>query len=138
MAHNFLSEYISDEEWESIRNDPERRNKAAERYIKLVHRELKSIDKELAKNTMMKDRTRQRKLDIGMTYLAEAILDVIKDEGRRTDGSVSTTRINKVLGFNANWEREMCRSVLVFMAENGEIVDENGGAPGAGMWRIVR
>lgn len=129
-----LSRYISEEELENIRNDKEQRNEAYKGYIKLVERELEKIEQE--RKTMMKARTRQRKLDIGMTYLAEAILEVIKDEGIKTDGKVSTNRINDVLEFDTDWKRDMCRSVLDFMAENGEIINDNQGVQGPGMWRL--
>ena len=41
-----LSQYISDEEWEAIRNDKELRNEAAKKYLKLVKRELAKIKRE--------------------------------------------------------------------------------------------
>lgn len=41
-----LSQYISAEEWETIRNDRELRNEAMKEHVKLVKRELAKIKKE--------------------------------------------------------------------------------------------
>ena len=74
----------------------------------------------------MKERTRQRKIDMGITYISEAVLDVIKVEGAKTaDGVVSTDKVNDALGGkNAKqWEKDMYGSALDFMVYNGDIVN---------------
>ena len=81
----------------------------------------------------MNTQARRRKVNIGIAYLAEAILDVIQDEGIKTDGKVSTTKINDVLEFTpTEWKKDMCRAVLEHMEENSEIVSVSGAS-----WRLA-
>ena len=125
-----LSRYISEEELENIRNDKEQRNEAYKGYIKLVDRELEKIEQEKA--TMMNSRTRQRKLDIGIAYIAEAILDILQEAKQSKQGPVSTDAINKELKIEAEWERPLSKSVLDYLVHNGEVVN-----PGARTWQLA-
>ena len=79
----------------------------------------------------MNTQARRRKVNIGVAYLAEVILDVINEEEKRTNAEVSTNKINQELEFKENWEARLCRSVLDHMEDNKEIVNVGGAS-----WRL--
>jgi hypothetical protein len=81
----------------------------------------------------MNTQIRRRKVNIGIAYIAEVILDVIQSDAGKDNQSISTASINTQLDFNEVWGKDICRSVLEHMEKNGEVAR----GPGAASWRLT-